>query len=499
MTHKLWVHFVSALVCLLTCFNLSANVQNGTNTNKAIEHGVQWFALLLEDDKIGHYKIARHAYEEAGTVTTKLSLSMQLTRAGTVVKVNTTEESVETSNGKPLRFSATEQQGDHQISVEGKIDDQGMVDILVKNGGESSKLQQKWPQDALLFEGQRLKAVEKGEVKGTQYLTNEYLIIAMTNQKSQVTVGETKAVNMLGKSMSLTEVTREIETKNGNIKVSTLVDDQHYLYKMVMPYLDSELHIVAVTEEVALGVDQQVDIFNKSFTHSPVPVTADDTKAQLNYRIMTNSDRVRFSPSDEQKVSRLENGEVKLQITPIKNTKGTFPYRGQDPELLGYLASNVYVQSGSEKIKVLANHAVGSSDNATKAAYKLERFVRNFISEKSLNVGYATALEVLNSREGDCTEHALLLVAMLKAIGIPARVATGVVYMDEFAEQQQAFVPHAWAQAYIDGQWLSFDAALPGFTSGHILLGYGNGAPLDFFNVTNTLGNFEITHISSQL
>ena len=41
----------------------------------------------------------------------------------------------------------------------------------------------------------------------------------------------------------------------------------------------------------------------------------------------------------------------------------------------------------------------------------------------------ATAAEVARSREGDCTEHAVLLAALARARGIPARVAMGLVYV----------------------------------------------------------------------
>ena len=54
------------------------------------------------------------------------------------------------------------------------------------------------------------------------------------------------------------------------------------------------------------------------------------------------------------------------------------------------------------------------------------------------------------------------------------------------------FVPHAWVQAWVDGRWQSYDAALGRFDSGHIALGVGDGDPWRFFSGVGTLGNLQL-------
>ena len=78
----------------------------------------------------------------------------------------------------------------------------------------------------------------------------------------------------------------------------------------------------------------------------------------------------------------------------------------------------------------------------------------------------ATASEVAESLSGDCTEHAVLLAAMLRARQIPSRVVVGLVY----AEKLEAFGGHMWTEAYLDGHWLPLDATLGmgGIGSGHL-------------------------------
>ena len=52
---------------------------------------------------------------------------------------------------------------------------------------------------------------------------------------------------------------------------------------------------------------------------------------------------------------------------------------------------------------------------------------------------------MLRTKVGDCNEHTALYVAMARALGIPARIAVGLVYI------HGAFYYHAWPEVYLDG------------------------------------------------
>ena len=57
--------------------------------------------------------------------------------------------------------------------------------------------------------------------------------------------------------------------------------------------------------------------------------------------------------------------------------------------------------------------------------------------------------------KGDCTEHSLLSVALLRAAGIPARRVDGVVYMVN-EDGVPALYWHEWVEAYV-GEWTQLD------------------------------------------
>jgi hypothetical protein len=192
--------------------------------------------------------------------------------------------------------------------------------------------------------------------------------------------------------------------------------------------------------------------------------------------------------------------EVKVEPMVPEKSSGEF-YTGSDKHVLEMLKANRFVQSDDERIIRLAKEAVGRETDAYKKAKKIEAFVADYLDQKGLSVGYATALEVAETRKGDCSEFAILTTALCRASGIPARVAMGVAYVDEFLGHTQVFGGHAWVQVYIDGKWLDIDAAFTsggygGYGPGHITLTYGNGNPEDFFDLINSMGKFRITNIT---
>lgn len=92
--------------------------------------------------------------------------------------------------------------------------------------------------------------------------------------------------------------------------------------------------------------------------------------------------------------------------------------------------------------------------------------------------GHLSAAAAWRRGSGDCTEDAVVLAALARAAGIPARVASGIVYSrSRYHGAANAFLPHTWVVAYTDGRWQSYDVSLGGFDASHIALSIGDGEP----------------------
>jgi hypothetical protein len=85
---------------------------------------------------------------------------------------------------------------------------------------------------------------------------------------------------------------------------------------------------------------------------------------------------------------------------------------------------------------------------------ELEQFVHDYIVDKNSAHGFDVASMVARSRAGDCTEHAVLLTALLRMYGYPARTVTGL-YVS--LEEPVLAYGHAWVEYYGDDGWTGLD------------------------------------------
>jgi hypothetical protein len=140
---------------------------------------------------------------------------------------------------------------------------------------------------------------------------------------------------------------------------------------------------------------------------------------------------------------------------------------------------------------------VGSSKDAGESALKLAAWVHN-MTEGDLSVGNASASEVIRNHEGDCKAFSVLLAALCRAAGIPARTADGYLYVPEFMGHSNVFGGHQWTQVYLGGKWIDLDATLepPYNSAGRITLGVGNGNADEMLGLVNVMGTFTITSVA---
>lgn len=87
---------------------------------------------------------------------------------------------------------------------------------------------------------------------------------------------------------------------------------------------------------------------------------------------------------------------------------------------------------------------------------QLTVFADGWISTKNSIHGWDTASMVAKSRQGDCTEHAVLLAALLRSFGYASRVVAGLALLN--VEKRTVAFGHAWTEVATDGAWRPLDA-----------------------------------------
>jgi hypothetical protein len=228
------------------------------------------------------------------------------------------------------------------------------------------------------------------------------------------------------------------------------------------------------------------EIFATSLIAPQRALTDINQQAQAFYRLTTSNPTQKLSLWDhaEQRVLQSQPGlsEIEVTVPTWTAADATFSLPHVDtPDLHDYLQPSAYLESASPIIRRLAKDAVDGETNPVVAAHRIEKFVELYITKKDLNVGFASAEETAKSREGDCTEHAVLCAALGRAVGLPTRCVLGLGYIppgeieptisNAVDTKTGIFGFHMWAEACIGpDRWVPMDAALGGFDIGHIAI-----------------------------
>ncbi len=462
----------------------------------------EYFAVFMEGKKVGHAIQSRVVSENK--VTTSEDVSITISRGGISMTVEMMETSIETTSGEPLGFETTQKLGAMVMKMTGQVDKQGNVSVSTTSMGTEQKSTLQWPQGAVMTEGLRLLTLKKGLKEGTRYTVKIFSPGMMQAVDAEILIGPEQNVDLLGRVVALTEVKTTLIMPGAGEVVSTgYVDRDLRMQKSIMSIAGIQVEMQACAKEFALGQNDVLELIDKMFLASPEPLNNLASAKSITYNLspVKEASDFKIPSNDNQKAQQLDGGKMILKVKPVAVPAGAkFPYKGTDTAILEAMEPTRFLQSDNEQVIDLARRAVGGTKDAAEAARKIEAFVAGYIENRSLSVGYASAAEVAASRQGDCSEFAVLTAAMCRAVGIPAQVVAGVAYVDDFLGQQ-GFGGHAWTQAYIGGKWVGLDASFRGggrggYDAGHIALAAGNGEPGDLFNLAPTLGQFKIDKVA---
>lgn len=292
-------------------------------------------------------------------------------------------------------------------------------------------------------------------------------------------------VAMAPERVVMTAVNGGAPDAEGRIAVLRTRYDGQELRAVARLLLDRERHVVAITQPM-FGTHITTRLADREAAlrpHRPYPAMQ-NAMMRAPYRVPDNSIfghlRFRFSfeggvefqlpQTGEQRV-RTESGQV---VVDICQTCG--PGLATDAaSLADARRPTAWLQSDHPRLIALAMPVARMPVSETRKMELLLSRAMPLIPRVDYG-GHFSALEALDRRAGDCTELAVLLAALGRAAGIPTRVVSGLTYSRvPVLGTSNAFMPHSWVVAYVDGRWKSFDLALERFDSSHIALTIGDG------------------------
>ncbi|MBN2040214.1 MAG: transglutaminase domain-containing protein [Spirochaetes bacterium] len=138
--------------------------------------------------------------------------------------------------------------------------------------------------------------------------------------------------------------------------------------------------------------------------------------------------------------------------------------------------------------------------NSHDVVNDVEEFVYGYITNKITGIPIISAAEILKNRAGDCTEHTVLAVSILRSLGIPCRAFAGMLLDTDFNGRKNVFVYHMWAEAFIKNKWVIVDAANPGrkYANRYIAFAYHHlqtEMPLAYLRAVTAIKSMSVEYV----
>ena len=348
-----------------------------------------------------------------------------------------------------------------------------------------------------VFQDRALKEnpMKPGEVRTFETFVPEFAKVGKTTMKAFDREG-TKMLN--GKLEKLFKVSVSNSLLPG-FNMETYLDEQGETVKVSSTMLGSTMEIYVVSQTEALKAIEGAELDLAVGTLIKVkPLVKGHESKRIVYRVsIVGQDPTDVIPAgDTQTLKKIVAETAELTVVSIPIPRPAKVGKVSDE----YLESSQYLQRDDELIQKHANRAAGDATDPGEIAQRMEMYVREKLTKKNFSTAMASAAEVAKNLEGDCTEHAVLLAAMLRAKGIPSRIVVGLVYADRLF----AFGGHMWTEANLNDQWIPLDATLGngGIGAAHIKLGDsalsddGPAALSEFTPLMNVIGKLTMEVIS---
>jgi len=167
------------------------------------------------------------------------------------------------------------------------------------------------------------------------------------------------------------------------------------------------------------------------------------TVHRVRYRVVTDDAMAFALPEDSrQRVVGRTATTIDVEVRGTRATHG--PLRAAQRRRL--LQETAYEAISDPRLQKAAADAVDGATTTRAKVAQLNAFVHQHIEEQTLDRGSAPAVVTLEQRKGDCTEHAVLLSALLRTQGIPTRLVDGVVVSGGRLGY------HQWVEVQIDDE-----------------------------------------------
>ena len=431
--------------------------------------GETWDIWYVGGVKVGHGFTRRSAVREGDEDLVRIEGGHELAveRSGQAIRSTIKLASLETPDGQVRGFQTEAQLGPSPMLAKGHVAGGRML-VETTTAGQSVAGEIPWTrEDRGFFAVEQsllarpMKPGEQRTLRGLQPVFNQVAAIALVARALEAT-------ELLSGTRELLRIDATTEMP-GDVRIESTywTDAAGETLKMSTPAMSMVAYRTTKERALAESRGAALDLNLTSMVKLDRPLDHGHDARRIRYRVQfQEGDPARVFVNDRaQRVTAIDAHTAELTVRAVRPQTPPDGFAA-DPAAPAdeFRQANSFIQSDDPRIAALAREAAGTEIDPWKTAVALEAFVHRKIAAKNYSQAFATAVEVAESLEGDCTEHAVLLAALARARGIPARVAIGLVYVPEASADvgkngggAGGFLYHMWTEVYVAGGWVGLD------------------------------------------
>ncbi|MBX3179574.1 MAG: transglutaminase domain-containing protein [Candidatus Hydrogenedentes bacterium] len=440
----------------------------------------QWMGIFLEDGKrVGYLHLRTDPAARDGVPGQDLALDARLeTRLfGMSAGMAISGEAWTAENGETANFSFALTSGDHKMGAEGALSG-GRLIATLQTGGQAIPLV--FPVQSPLLPASAMGLTPAGMPDlepGESVTIPAFDPLAMKMGEARIECVGNELIAAAGVEYG----TRVYATTIGGLTSKAWVATGGEVIQATTPFGFTLRKIAPETLAEATPEADQGDII-QSLAIFPTGETVWIDATRLRVRI-TGIDPEKLPHDPPWQVREGDVLEIR-QPAPLP-APGDRP-AGPEFDTVPYLESDPFIAADHPEIIERAHAIAGDETDPWARAVRLHEWMYEEI-EKIPVLSVPNALDVLRTGQGDCNEHAVLYAALARALGIPCRIAIGLVYSDMLG----GFGYHAWPEVY-HGEWYPIDPTLGQLAADATHIKLFNGGLDAWMQLAGYIGQMEI-------
>lgn len=421
-----------------------------------------WDAVFIGGKRIGYINTKVTPLEEKGKSYIRVEVTTTLTfkRLNDSVTVRQRFGTIEKPDGEVLRLDTRSNSGGGDIRTFGDVDESGQM-ILTMEGNDQAKTEKlAWGKDIrgpyAVEQSLARSIIKPGEERTLKSyvpdLNKVITIKLMARNVEPVELGGGVKRDLMKIDSAVTgsdgkripELDTTYWSDNGGQVLKSFTDAFGGYITYRTTKASAEAPIVA----------ERLDLLATSIIKTNTKIKSSETVRQATYHVDSKDLALKeVIPDDIRQALKIADGGKSGTLTVTTQDRQSGPV---GPEKLPdeYLQPSPLINSDDARIQTVARSATQGIADDWEKVVAINNWVSKNLRRKNFAVAFAPASTVVRTLAGDCTEHSVLVAAMCRAVGVPAKTAVGLVYVDSLG----GFGFHMWNEVYINRRWVAIDA-----------------------------------------